>query len=277
MLSKKSIKRNIRQIFAITEREIFIELRFKLAFFTHFFNPLLTVLIVGIIFGAFFSFNESYQLGYWTTDNYLLFILMAFEFQLIRQIISHFRTSLTREKYWQTFQAMIVAPLNRFNLLLGMMISAILMLCIPFALFFIFALVLYPVSLVNILLIFIIFFSMSLTFGGIGLLIGSIVISKEGYTTLSIMITNILFWLSCSTYPLAIFPEFFQFFIKLNPLYYYFDLLRLVWFIGIDYNLAITFLSPTHISVVIIFTIITPVISVYFFNKLYKKHGITGY
>jgi hypothetical protein len=46
---------------------------------------------------------------------------------------------------------------------------------------------------------------------------------------------------------------------------------------GIDYNIAISFLSPLHIIVVVTFTILLPILSVVLFNVFYKKFGITGY
>ena len=45
----------------------------------------------------------------------------------------------------------------------------------------------------------------------------------------------------------------------------------------LDFNLAITFLTPIHIIVVAGCTIILPIFSVYFFNTFYDKFGISGY
>jgi hypothetical protein len=63
----------------------------------------------------------------------------------------------------------------------------------------------------------------------------------------------------------------------INPLYYLFDLARLVWLFGLDPALAYNFLTPTHIIIVIIGLICLPIIAVYLFKKLYKKYGISGY
>ena len=86
-----------------------------------------------------------------------------------------------------------------------------------------------------------------------------------------------LFWLSCFSYPLQIFPGFLQNFILLNPLYYIIDIIRLTWLMGIEANLALTFITPAHIIIFAAFTIFLPIISVYLFNKFYDRFGISGY
>lgn len=277
MLTKKSVRRNITQTTALIERNIFFEMRFKLVLFTSFLNPFIRILMPLIIFGAIFSISEGFSFGYWTGENYVLFLLIAFCVQFLRRIVENFRQLFFREKFWKTLQALMVAPINRYVLLFGILISEMILISIPFIFFLIFALILFPISILNLLIVLVLFFCLSIFFGSLGLIVAVLVVTKEGIYRIFKLGLTFLFWLSCISYPLQLFPEIIQNVILLNPLYYFIDLIRLVWIMGIDYNLAISFLSPLHIFIVAIFTVLLPILSVALFNIFYKKFGITGY
>ena len=277
MLSPTSLKRALKQTMALVERNILFETRFKLVFLTRFFGPIIQILMPLIIFGAIFNISEDYQFGYWNGENYILFILIAFCIQFIRQIIDNFRLLFLREKFWKSLQAILVAPINRYVLLFGYLISEMILISIAFSAFFIIAVILFPVNIFYLLLIFLLFLCSAIIFGSIGLIVGILIITKEGTVGVFSLGMRILFWLSCFSYPLQIFPEFLQFFILLNPLYYIIDIIRLTWLMGIDANLALTFFTPAHIIILVLFTVFLPIISVYLFNKFYDRFGISGY
>ena len=277
MLKLDSVKRNLKKVTAITQRNLLFETRFKLTFIQNLITPLVQMIIFFIIFGTIFTINKDYIFGYWGIQNYLIFLLLGFSIQYLRPIASRFARSLQNEKYWKTLQAILIAPINRFLLILGIVIEHLIAYSLPILILLIIAFIIYPISFEFLILAILIYMCMVLTFGGIGLLIGVFTISNENIASVSSLVLQIIFWLSCITYPLEIFPEPVRFFIKLNPLFYYFDLLRLVWLLGIDYNTAIKFITLTHILVVIIFTISILALSVYFFDKIFNKYGITGY
>ena len=277
MLTRKSVRRNITQTAAIIERNIFFEMRFKLNLFTSFLNPFVRILMPLIIFGAIFSISADFSFGYWIGENYLLFLLIAFCTQFLRRIVENFSQLFFREKFWKTLQALMVAPINRYVLLFGILISEMILLSIPFVVFLIIALIIFPISILNLLIVLILFFCLAIFFGSLGLIIAVLVVTKEGIYRIFKIGLTFLYWLSCVSYPLQIFPEIIQNVILLNPLYYFIDLIRLIWLMGIDYNLAISFLSPLHIVIVATFTILLPILSVVLFNIFYKKYGITGY
>lgn len=277
MLTRKSVRRNITQTSALIERNILFEMRFKLVLFTSFLNPFIQILMPLIIFGAIFSISEDFSFGYWTGENYLLFLLIAFCAQFLRRFVENFRQIFFREKFWKTLQALMVAPINRYVLLFGILISEMILISIPFLFFLILALIIFPISFLNLLIVLVLFFCLSIFFGSLGLIVAVLVVTKEGIYRIFKIGLTFLFWLSCISYPLQIFPEIIQNVILLNPLYYFIDLIRIVWMMGIDYNLAVSFLSPLHIFIVAIFTILLPILSVVLFNVFYKKFGITGY
>ncbi len=278
MVSKKSLKINLKQIKALVERNLYLEVRFKsYILFTRYISPFIQILMPLIIFNVIFTIRDDYLFGYWTGINYILFLFIAFCIQFLRKIVLNFSHLFNREKFWKTLQALMVAPVNRYVLLFGFLISEIILISIPFIFFFIFAFILFPINIFYLFLVILSFIALAILFGSIGLILGILIITKEGiYSAVNLGLT-LLFWLSCMSYPLQIFPEFVQSIILLNPIYYFIDTIRIFWLMGLDFNLAITFLTPTHIIIVVGVTIILPVISVYLFNTFYDKFGISGY
>ena len=277
MFNKKSIKRYFRQIKAIAEKNIFLELRVKTELITRFLNPLVQLLVLIFIFGLIFNMNSSLNIGYWNANNYTLFLIIAFCIQFSKPVTQRYVYLFSMEKYWKTLSATLVAPVNKLTLLTGILLSEFILISIPIMFLFILALILYPINLLFFLLVLVVFFSIYLTLSSIGLIISAFGISNEKYVPIMYMCLLIIFIFSCANYPKEIFPEFIQFFIVLNPFYYLFDLLRLVWYLGIDFNVAIKLITYVHIIIVLLFTSLTPIISIKLFNSVFKKHGIAGY
>ncbi len=277
MLKKSSIKRYSRQIIAFVEKNLYLEMKVKANIFLRFFNPIIQLLVLIFLFGIIFSINKNYSIGYWNTNNYILFLLIAFNVQFSKSIISKYNQLFTKEKYWKTLSAIMIAPVNRFTLLLGTLISEMIMISIPLLILFIIALILYPISLYYIFLVFLIYVLIVLLFGSIGLLIGAFSISNEEYVPYIQVILRLLFLSSCINYPKEIFPKIFQDLVLFNPLYYLFDLLRLAWYLGIDYENASSQISLAHILVVLLLSFFSLFTSLFIFERVYKKYGITGY
>ncbi len=277
MVSKKSLRINIKQIKALVERNIYLEIRFKTLIFTRYFTPFVQILMPLIIFNVIFTIREDYLFGYWTGLNFILFLFIAFCVQFLRKIVFNFSQLFNRERYWKTLQALMVAPINRYVLLFGFLIAEMILVSIPFIFFFIIAYIIFPINIFYLFLVILSFLSISILFGCLGLILGMLVITKEGLYSIFNLGLTFLFWLSCMSYPLQIFPEIVQSIILLNPVYYFIDIIRIFWLMGLDYNLALTFLTPIHIIVVVGSTIILPIFSVYLFNTFYDKFGISGY
>lgn len=277
MFKVKSLKRYLRQTLAMVERDISLELRFKSKLVTRFLNPIIQLLTLIFIFGTIFNIRKGYHLGYWNASNYTLFLLIALCIQFSRSIVTKYEFRFRQEKYWKTLSGLMVAPTNRFILLFGILISEFLMDSLPLIILFSIAFILYPIPIFYVFLILVIYFLIYLILASLGLLISAFSLSHEQYIHYLLLIVKIILLFSCTHYPKEIFPKLIQFFILLNPFYYIFDLLRLIWYLGIDYGTAIELISITHITTFIILVIITPIISIMIFNWVYKKFGITGY
>ncbi|MHA1251694.1 MAG: ABC transporter permease [Candidatus Helarchaeota archaeon] len=274
---KRNFKKILQQILAIFEKEFYLKLRYKATIIVQIINPLIQLMIFIFLFKTIFNLKKDYSLGYWNINNYILFVLIAFCLQIFKTITERYYQIFIIEKYWKTLSATLIAPVNKFSLLMGILISTVLINSPTFILLIIVMLILFPINLFYFLLFLFILSCIIITFASIGLLIGVFGISNETFGNYFYIILRFIFLFSCINYPKEIFPEFIQFFILLNPIFYSIDLLRLIWYLGLDPNSAIIFITPLHIIIFIIFTISLPIISIIFFNKIYKKYGITGY
>ena len=183
--------------------------------------------------------------------------------------------NIHQEKYWKTLPAIIIAPFNRYYLLLGYFFSELIMLLIPFLIFLVILLVIFPISIITLIFIILNYLAISISFAGIGLVLGVFAISNENVWGILKVVISLIIWASCITYPFELFPSQIQFFINLNPIYYMIDLLRLFW---INDNIIVTITAnPIHVFVVVTFSVLIPIIGVMIFNYIYKKLGVSGY
>lgn len=272
----EKIRRNLKQILTLVEKNFFLEIRFKGSLFKNYITPFVQIFINLLIFGTFFTFNSSAGLGYWNSNNFTLFMLIAINIQYTRLILDYFQVYFRNEKFWKTLQSLLVSPINRFTMLLGVLFSKLFLISLPLVIFTVISFILYPIPLIFFLLYIIIFFIITLIFACVGLIIGVFVISNENISTFIIPALSTILYFSCISYPLEIFGDF-QFIILLNPFYYLFDFLRLTWMLGLNFDQAISLITPMHIIILILVTILMPIISIKLFNRVYNKFGITGY
>lgn len=269
----KSIKDNGSQILAITEKYIKLDLRFKISFAVSFILPIFSIIMPLIIMGRFFEFNAEF--GPWTTSNYIVFPLTTYNLSLIIGIRTVFPRELSQEKFWHTFYALIIAPFNRLNLLLGIFISHIIRIGIPFIIFFVLCWFYYPITIFTILAVLLVYFLLALVFSGVGLVMGIFAISRENALVVGNFLFGMVFFFSCLSYPFQIYPEIIQSVIKLNPIYYFFEVLRFTW---IEDNFLLTITThPLHFLILITSALILPIIGIYLFKIIYNKYGIEGY
>jgi len=273
MKSSKKIRRIFSKTFAIAEKNMRTQFRFKSHLVLRWFIPIITLFMPIIILDQFFDYNVT--IGPWTPQNYLIFVFIGYNIMIMQTMISYIPRSLLREKYWKTLPALITAPFNRFYLLFGYILSEIFGILIPFIIFLTILIVFFPISILTLIIIILMFLSVGIVFSGVGLFLGVFAISNENFLYIFDFITRLIFWFSCVTYPFQLFPRTVQNIINKNPIYYLIDLIRLTW---VEDNIIFTaFAHSTHIYLFVISLVVFPVISVYIFNLIYKKLGISGY
>ncbi len=267
------IKDYVIQIFSIAEKNIQLGLRVKSRFIFMFIQPFITIVMPLIMMGQLFTLTD--ELGPWNNTNYTVFVLSAYNLALMVGVRSAFAGQLTKEKYWKTLSALMIAPFKRVNLLLGIYLSHIVMILIPLAVFFTAGYIFYPISPLTIIAVLFDYFLISLIFLGLGLIVGIAAISKETLMTPINLLVGIVFMVSCIGYPFAYYPGYMQNIARLNPLYYIINFARLLW---IEDNFIFTILNhPLDFGVTIFFAIISPITGLVIFNYIFNKYGIQGY
>ena len=260
-------------IFNIAEKNTKLRLRFKFQLVYSIVTPFFAIFMSFLILTRFLEIET--RLGRWDNTNFYIFLFIAYNIELLRRTISEFPKDLILEKYWKTIPAIMIAPINKLHLLFGILVSHLIIISLPFAVFFIWAYLIYPISIFTFIFIIFIFLLVEIIFCGIGLFLGAFAISKENYWRIFDICIHIVFLFSCITYPFELFPDSIQRIILLNPLYYIFDILRITW---LDNNILLTISKyPFHFIILIVMAITIPLIAIYIFTVIYNKYGIVGY
>ena len=270
------LKDDIYQIEALVIKEFKLKTRFKVKFIVSIITPVLAFIIPFLIFRKIFQAVGDASFGIWTPHNYIIFLLTGIFVSLILQLVPAFGSMFLSEKYWKTLQGFFMAPVKTSQFLISKLIAELIILAVPLMIVFVSCFLIAGFSLISIFFIFLLFFSSCILISSIGLAIGSFRISKEGNFTLYMTILQFFFIFSCYKYPMEFFPEYLDFLIIFNPFYYFWDLIRYI----ILYDVSYVLFNPdfiVHFIVVISFTILAPILSIYFFNYVFKKYGITGY
>ena len=276
MITRKIIISNLIQIYSLIIKDLKLHTRYKLEFIIEFISPLMSIFFPFIIFNTLFNLDLN-VFGYYTRQNFVLFLLLGYCVSCLVFLLWNYQDLFNDEKTWKTLNAVFIAPVSKFNILISYLISGLISKSIAIAFIVILCYIIYPIPIIFLIFVLIILFCISLTFAGMGFLLGVFEIVNEDISaSLSVGITFISL-VSCLFFPIEIFPDQFHFIIKFNPLYYYFDLLRLTWWAGINYSDAMKYITIYHIIFVTIFTIITPILASFFFLRIYNKYGTSGY
>jgi len=274
---KRNLLKNAVQIWAISKLNLKKSLRFKLTFVMRFINPLLALIIPLFIMGFIFSggiISSGVSIGVFGAENYISLILLGTCGTMVGGFWSIYDQQFREEKVYKTLPALIIAPFNRFNLLLGIFLSHLILILFPFSTIFILNLILSPniPSIGSLLVILLTFFLYALTLSGLGLVLGVLAISRQNWRTIFSLGYRIIVMFNCVTFPKEIFPEILGKFIDLNPFFHFFELNRYIWvFDNIFYPG-----NGIHFLIIIICAIISPIIGIILFNQIYSKYGIEG-
>ena len=277
MLNRNIIFSNIIQIYSLIIKDLKLKVRYKLEFIVEFVAPLMTIFFPYIIFSTLFNLKKNLFGNYYSRENFLLFLLLGYCISVLIFLLWNYQDLFYDEKTWKTLNAVIIAPVSKFNILISYFISGLISKSFPLIFIIVLCYIFYPISIVSLFFVLVVLLCISITFASMGFILGVFEIVNEDISaSLSVGISFIAL-VSCLFYPIEIIPEEFHFIIKLNPLYYYFDLLRLTWWAGINYEDAMLYITYTHILVVATFTIMMPLIASYLFLIIYKKYGTSGY
>ncbi|MFX0142297.1 MAG: ABC transporter permease [Candidatus Hodarchaeota archaeon] len=293
-------KRTVRQTMAVVEKEFLLKLRFPLGFISSIFTASIISLIPLIfifsgllgksndeIFAIFYFTHAEKNLIYYcllyqsienlyfnsiNQFNFLSWLLMGnILFTFCNKGFTVFTKVFYEEKYWNTIQGMLLTPVNKVLILFGNLIMVLIESSIYFSLAIIICLFIYPVPIYNVISFFLIGCIMLIASGGIGFIVGAILLTNENFNTIFQLVQFTILFFSCYSIPIIMFPETFQHISFINPFYHGVSTARNVYY-GI-FGQSELF----SLIYIITFAISISMLSVYIFNKLWKKYGISGY
>ena len=276
MLKKEKLITNIVQIYSLIIKDLKLKSRYKAELILEFFLPFLALFFPFLIFNTLFSLDVDVFKGYYSKDNFILFLLLGYSVHSCIFLLWHYKDLFYDEKTWKTLHGLFTAPVNKFNVLFGYYVSSLITKSFALVIIVIICYIQFPIPLINLFLALVLLFCISITFASMGFILGLLEIVNENISASLSAGIGFIAIVSCLFYPIEIFPEFIHFIILSNPLYYYFDLLRLTWWAGINKD-ALQYITIVHILVVIIFTITTPIFASILFYKILSKYGIRGY
>lgn len=262
----------LKPLWALLEKELKLEFRFKFSFvFGSILDPIVNAMWFGLIYFGFFSLGAA-PLWDVTPERFIPFLILGClgnaYFSLGFGVFSY---KLLYEKFWQTIEAFLVAPVSRFHLLLGLGLVEFIRISFAMVLFLGLCYWFKPVSWPVLLIVPVILFGLLMGSLGVGLIRGTFSLTNENI----LPFFNILYWawgfLSCFYYPIEILPSFLKPFVFINPVYHGLTLIRHLWF---DYPIPSAWIS---VGWVIAYALFMPIIGVSFFNQLWKRWGIQGY
>lgn len=270
------IKGSLLQIRAIVVKEIKLQTRYKGKFILSYFSSLIKFIMPYIILRKILEVSLDKSLGIWTAQNYLLFLLVGFEFVFTKRLIRVYAIGFVNEKYWKTLPAILISPVIKLNLLTGVFLAHLLIISVPMSLIIIVMIIMFPIDIISLLVAICIIILSCFFLACIGIAIGSLSLSLESSWLFLDFFFSFIIIFSATSFPREVFPIYLQPLITYNPFYYYWDLVRQIWLFGLDYVLF----NPdftVHFLVVLSCSVLGPIIGIPAFNFIYKKYGISGY
>ena len=263
---------NFKQIFAIAEKELKLSLRFKYGYILkELINPLKFLIFFGLLYSSFFTIGAK-NLGGVTKENFISFLLIgALIYGFFSSAFNTVSYRFTLEKFWQTIQALLIAPLNMLRVLIGITISEMVRVSVVFLIFLLIINLLSPIKILYLLIGIVIIFLILIGTLGVAFIGGAFALSNENFIPLFTYFIWGWTFFSCFYYPITVIPSMIRPLAYINPVYHGVTLIRELWVSGSSDFFVLRF------SFVLLFAVITPLIGVLIFNKIIKKVGITGY
>ncbi len=261
---------SMKQIWAIAKKELRLETRFLLPFFSGiFFNPLKTAVWFFVVYFGFFSSGATI-LGNINKENYILFLTIGSTFNMFFTIAtSNFPMKFFNEKYWKTIQGFLIAPLNNFKFVIGLSLAELIKASFGILVFSSIGMFLFPIPIYKFIIIIMIFIIIFIGIMFVGLIRAACILINENMSTIFEYVFLGIGFLSCFYYPIDAFPRQIRAVVFYNPIYQGIDLVRNIW----QNN------QPSSFSIlyVVTFTIFAVISGSLIFNRLTKKYDIEGY
>lgn len=243
-------------LYAIWKREFKVFLREKSRIFASVFSPLLWLFIFGAGLGARISIsNFNYQ-----TWIYPGVIVMTTLFSSI-----FYGAYVIWDKRLDFLKEVLVSPINRSTIFLGKVMGGVTDALIQASILLLFAPIFGISFSLNFIVIYVFLFVLVVGLVSIGLIIGSIMESPEGFGLITSFVNMPLFFLSGALFTLESLPGWLTIFTRINPVTYGVDAIRGLM-LGIN-----TFNLFFDLAILLGFSLVMIFIGTYAFKRMKLK------
>jgi len=248
----------LKGLYAIWYREILVFTREPSRLVGSFIQPLLWLVIFGTGLGSII------EPGAVSGANYQQFIFPGILAMTVLFGSLFYGLYIILDKRIDFLKEVLVAPLNKSTMFFGKVLGGSTDGLIQIIILMIFGSLLFGIhfNILSIILVFVIIIILLISMVSLGLAIGSIMESPEGFGLISSFVIFPLFFLSGALFPTNNLPTWLRIIVSINPVSYAVDALRTV-ILGItSYGLLLDF------SVLIIFAIATVIIGTQAFKRI---------
>lgn len=245
---------NLRGTYAIWWREMIIFFRERPRLISAIINPILWLFIFGAGLGA--SINV-------TGLNYQKFIFPGILTQTFLFSSIFYGAYLVWDKRIDLLKSILVSPLSRNSIFFGKVLGGVTISLVQALIVVLFGIVIgVPYTPFSILALVAVVVIAAAGLVAVGLTLGSLMNSPEGFQLIISFLIFPLFFLSGALYPLKDLPFWLDIFTKLDPITYIVDIMRGL-LIGLQY-----FSNLQNLSILIAFAVVTNLIGAQAFKRM---------
>ena len=245
---------NLSGVYAIWQREMLTFFREKPRIVSAIINPIFWLLTFGIGLGATVHIEGV---------NYEQYIFAGILMQTFLFSSIFYGAYLVWDRRIDLLKAVLVTPLSRSSIFLGKVLGGVTFSLIEAALILAFGLAIninYTLYSISLILVTVIIAAAGLT--ALGLTIGSLMTSPEGFQLITTFVIFPLFFMSGAIFPLNNLPTYLTTLTIANPLTYIVDSLRSL-LVGLQY-----FSTLQNVLVMVSFAIIANLIGILSFRRM---------
>ncbi len=275
-MRRLGLKKIFSDSIAIAEKDLKLDLRFKILFFSStVINPITVAIPFMLVYYGLFTTGSAAPTSDLGEKNFAPFLLLgAMTSIILHEGFNNFFNRFSLEKYWKTIEALTLAPVNKMALIIGGAIDGFVSLLPAMATFFTILWLIQPTTIPSLVQITITLALLLLISMSLGLVSGLAVIFNENYLPIFKYSIIGLTFFSCFYYPISLFDNHpallaIKPLVEINPYYHGVTILRNAWFFNT--------INMNSFIYVLIFALTLPFISVYIFNKAWKMFIVQGY
>jgi len=270
MYFKRTLTISFRQIWAITKKDLQLDLRYIAPLISkNFISPIKTMAWFLIIYSGFFSHSVN-NFGGYTKENYIINLLIGSIFSIFFNLgAGSFPAKFFNEKWWQTIQGTLIAPINSYKLVLGISLSELIKAILGLLMVSAVALFLHPIPFYNFFIIFGIIIYTFIGLAAMGLIKAAFILVNENLNSIVEYFFLAVSFLSCFYYPIESFPSILRPIAYYNPIYQSLFLIRNIW---LDQPISLF-----NVLYPLFFMLLLIVVGTSFYNFITKRFDIDGY